>query len=84
MIPDPGEAEHKAFVRWVKNMFDNDPIAIHLTLQIYRALQDKQFDMIGLIVESEPEPISDSEIANLALYLTEKGLPRKHKRDTLD
>lgn len=81
--PDDPQKEFKEFVKWTKRLFDDDPIALHLVFQIYKAINDKQTSLMGVIVESEPDPITDSEIANLALFLTEKGLPTNHKHDNI-
>ena len=77
MIEDPD------FEEWIDNRFDLDPMIIAIIYKIYGASQNKRTAKIGVIVELEPEPIEEKEIATLALHLMEKGLQFKRKRDTL-
>lgn len=72
------------FNEWVEDFFDLDSMILNIVYILYQAYKDQHTTGIGLIVETEPQkPIEDSEIANLALYLTEKGLTFKHKRDNI-
>lgn len=82
MIASPQD-DFKEFENWVKKLFDGDPLAYMLAYQIFDAMKDKRMTGIGVIVETKEVPIKDSDIANLALFLTEKGLPINRKRDTM-
>lgn len=71
------------FEKWVRSLFNDDQLAYTLVYQIFEALKDKQMTGVGVIVETEPSTIKDSDVANLALHLTEHGLQFKRKRDTI-
>lgn len=45
--PDDPQKEFKEFVKWTKRLFDDDPIALHLVFQIYKAINDKQTSLMG-------------------------------------
>lgn len=83
ITPAPAD-DFQEFDNWVKSLFDRDPLAYMLVYQIFEAMKDKRMTGLGVIVEKEErKQIENSEIADLALFLTEKGLLIKRKRDTI-
>ena len=77
------QSDEEEFNNWVETFFDMDPMMLAIVYRLFQANKDKRTKAIGIIVEIEPQPIEDSEIANLALFLLEKGLQLEHKRDTM-
>lgn len=86
-ITPPPPDEFREFEKWVKRLFDDDVVATNLVFQIFKGTHDKQTSGMGVIIEKDPPrkvpPIQNSEIASLSLYLLEKGLPMKRKRDNM-
>ena len=67
------QSDEEEFNNWVETFFDMDPMMLAIVYRLFQANKDKRTKAIGIIVEIEPQPIEDSEIANLALRLLEKG-----------